>query len=54
MLDCWQIQARGWNASWTSLKAFADANPTWGLIEDMSASIVENCGNKSWSQQITG
>lgn len=43
MLDCWRVEAHKRNSSWTSLKIFSEAKPSWDLIEDMSISIVENC-----------
>ncbi|KII91006.1 hypothetical protein PLICRDRAFT_106940 [Plicaturopsis crispa FD-325 SS-3] len=42
ILDCWRLDARKRNSSWTSLKAFAHARPSWDLITEMSESIVKN------------
>ncbi|KAF8239099.1 hypothetical protein L208DRAFT_1420841 [Tricholoma matsutake] len=41
MLDCWQLEAKAHNSSWTSLQTFAKAKPSWELITEMSESIVE-------------
>jgi hypothetical protein len=41
MLDCWAVEAQKRDPSWTSLKAFGNANPSWDLIVDMSESIIE-------------
>ncbi|KII83139.1 hypothetical protein PLICRDRAFT_58552 [Plicaturopsis crispa FD-325 SS-3] len=42
MLDCWRVEARRRNPPWTSLKVFAELNPDWDLITEMSENIVEN------------
>lgn len=41
MLDCWQLEAKLQNPAWTTLEAFAAAEPSWDLIKKMSEIIVE-------------
>lgn len=41
MLDCWWLEAKARNASWTSLQVFAKAKPSWELITEMSESIIQ-------------
>ena len=41
MLDCWQLEAKACNASWTSLQVFRKAKPSWELITEVLELIVQ-------------
>ncbi|KAF8961386.1 hypothetical protein BDZ97DRAFT_1905532 [Flammula alnicola] len=40
MLNCWGLEAEGHNKKWSSLDAFANSQPSWDLIVEMSEDIV--------------
>lgn len=42
MLDCWVKEASRRNPAWTSLEKFAESEPSWDLIIEISHSIIEN------------
>lgn len=41
MLDCWAKEAGERNPLWSTLEGFAESQPSWNLIVEMSHSIIE-------------
>ena len=52
MLDCWRVELRSRNSSWTSLEAFAAAGPSWGEIVSLSEAVAANYLDKPSNEDV--